>query len=498
MDPLYLALSYYKRRNYEKCKKITTELLENNPYDQAVWVLKMRCLTEEIYVDDVEAEEEGIADTFLNNDIIAESAKPGTSLLNPGKGTSAHGREMRPKSETGHPLTGVVRQNTQSARPKTMEQALKTPRTGRIIRPITSQNSRNIRLGTASMLSEVNGQFIEVSRLNLAKYAQGPTAKPLFEYLYYHENDVQHALQLAIEATQASNFKDWWWRVQLGKCYFTLNMIRDAETNFRLALNQHMNVDIYLRLIRVYIRLDQPLSAISVCKKGLEHFPNEVCLLTEIARLYESLNDMDCSIEYYRNVIKQDAVNIEAIACTAVHYFYSDQPEVALRFYKRLLQIGIVNCQLFNNLGLCCFYSQQFDLALGCFERALVLAEGEEVADVWYNLSHIAISVGDMNLACHCLRLCLAADGNHALAFNNLGVIELRRGRISQARAFFKIAERLAPSLFEPHFNLANMSYKHGDLQTSYIAVQKAVETNTTNSNCTELLNRVIKHFSSI
>lgn len=46
-------------------------------------------------MDDVEAEEEGIADTFLDNEIISESAKPGTSLLNPGKGTTPHSHEMR-------------------------------------------------------------------------------------------------------------------------------------------------------------------------------------------------------------------------------------------------------------------------------------------------------------------------------------------------------------------------------------------------------------------
>jgi len=28
------------------------------------------------------------------------------------------------------------------------------------------------------------------------------------------------ALQLAALATEASEFKDWWWKVQLGKCYF--------------------------------------------------------------------------------------------------------------------------------------------------------------------------------------------------------------------------------------------------------------------------------------
>lgn len=47
---------------------------------QAVWVLKMRALTAQVMVDDIEAEEEGIADIFLDTDTIAVSARPGTSL----------------------------------------------------------------------------------------------------------------------------------------------------------------------------------------------------------------------------------------------------------------------------------------------------------------------------------------------------------------------------------------------------------------------------------
>lgn len=54
--------------------------------------------------------------------------------------------------------------------------------------------------------------------------------------------------------------------------------------------------------------------------------------------------------------------------------------------------MGVYNCQLFNNLGLCCFYAQQYDMTLTSFERALSLAENEEeVADVWYNLGHVAV-----------------------------------------------------------------------------------------------------------
>lgn len=88
-------------------------------------------------------------------------------------------------------MSGVVRPGTLASRGGTLEQNLRTARTAKSARPLTSQAARTIRLGTASMLSQLDGPFIQVSRLNLGKYARDKTvAKHLFLYLYYHENDV--------------------------------------------------------------------------------------------------------------------------------------------------------------------------------------------------------------------------------------------------------------------------------------------------------------------
>ncbi len=34
MDPMYLAYSFYRRRKFEQCVALCTQLLEKNPYDQ--------------------------------------------------------------------------------------------------------------------------------------------------------------------------------------------------------------------------------------------------------------------------------------------------------------------------------------------------------------------------------------------------------------------------------------------------------------------------------
>lgn len=40
----------------------------------------MRALTEQLSIDDIEAEEEGIIDSYFNSNAIAENARVGTSL----------------------------------------------------------------------------------------------------------------------------------------------------------------------------------------------------------------------------------------------------------------------------------------------------------------------------------------------------------------------------------------------------------------------------------
>ena len=168
------------------------------------------------------------------------------------------------------------------------------------------------------------------------------------------------ALDLAVQATQACQYKDWWWKVQLGKCYYMLGLVRDAEQQFRSALRECKTIETVLRLVRVYIKLDQPLAALELCKKGLEYFPNDVditkinnflilfssnvtewfywilqvCVLTEMARIFEGMNNVAMSVKYYKVIAHEDASNTEAIATIGLHHFYNDQPEIALRYYR--------------------------------------------------------------------------------------------------------------------------------------------------------------------
>ncbi|KAG9460612.1 hypothetical protein GDO78_020689, partial [Eleutherodactylus coqui] len=66
-----------------------------------------------------------------------------------------------------------------------------------------------------------------------------------------------------------------------------LGLFREAENQFKSALVHQNMVDTFLYLGKVYARMDQPLTALSTYKQGLDWFPKEVTLLCAVARIHE-------------------------------------------------------------------------------------------------------------------------------------------------------------------------------------------------------------------
>ena len=105
----------------------------------------------------------------------------------------------------------------------------------------------------------------------------------------------------------------------------------DAERQFKSALKQTSMVVSYLELCKVYVKLDQPMTAIEHYLRALDTHPNDVSLLTGIARIYTMLNDSGNSETYYKKVLASDPSNVEAMASLAAAHFYTDTPEVGHR-----------------------------------------------------------------------------------------------------------------------------------------------------------------------
>lgn len=124
----------------------------------------------------------------------------------------------------------------------------------------------------------------------------------LCDYLLYHDHNPRKALELAAEATRVVDFKDWWWKARLGKCYYKLGMFRDAEKQFKSALKEANIINVWLELCKVYVKLDQPNTAIENYVKGLEAHVNDPALMTGIARIHSMMNNVDKAVTMYKKV----------------------------------------------------------------------------------------------------------------------------------------------------------------------------------------------------
>lgn len=58
----------------------------------------------------------------------------------------------------------------------------------------------------------------------------------------------------------------------------------------------------YLLLCKVFIRLDQPNTALEYYLKASESFVGEISLVLGAARIHDALNDIPRGIQYYKKV----------------------------------------------------------------------------------------------------------------------------------------------------------------------------------------------------
>lgn len=158
----------------------------------------------------------------------------------------------------------------------------------------------------------------------------------------------------------------------LGKVYYKLGLMSDAEKQLLSSIKNHPFVNSILQLClyininfyRIYQKIDQPLKALEILNKAANENIGESYFIIYQARIKELIGDYEASISLYKNVLLFDNCNFEAIACIGSNHFYNDQPEIALKFYKRLFELGINSCEIWNNLGLCAYYAGQYDFTL--------------------------------------------------------------------------------------------------------------------------------------
>ncbi|CAH8480156.1 unnamed protein product [Heterobilharzia americana] len=498
----------------------------------ACWLLNMKAVTEDLFADDEIYSEINLSDFAFCEQIASNVETSYFSSKNSRQPTSGLTQAVRPQKITNRPLTGVY--NLECI--EKSEGSIAGIVSG-ISRPITTYYKRGQRKGTSCLKSNSskNNEPLHVTRLDLEKYAQhSEIACSVFEYLFYIAKEYREALNLVNvvcnnttnntskshqqiiseylsvngNSERKLNFMsqlsrnepadiNWWWLLQKARCLYCLGLTREAEHPIKLSLELNPTVESFTLFAFIALRFDQPARALGIYDEGLQKFPCDTDLLTGKARIYQKLNDISQSVAVYKTISEIDNMNIESLASIAMYYFYEDQPEISLKYYRRILQYGYESTELYNNLGLCTYYTQQYDICLSFFNQAIALSDATNFADVYYNLSHIAINVGDLQMAHQCLYISIVNDSNNAEAYNNLGVLEQKLGNIDMAKELYKTSCRLTPCLFEPYHNLAFLTETIGELHTAFDLAKRSLSLFPNHGDLQNLLFRLKEYFTS-
>ncbi|CAH8830965.1 unnamed protein product [Trichobilharzia szidati] len=477
-------------------------------------LLNVKTITENLFTDDEIYSETNLPDFSFCEENAISLHDSHLSSKTSRQATSGLSQAVRPSNLTSKPLTGVYNLECIEKGSSSVETVI-----CRTARPMTTYYNRNQGKRTSSLqLGYSNSDPVQWIRLNLAKYAKNSEiACSLFDYLFYITKEYREALnlvKLVLNLNDKNNIQkrevlsknpfshnesvetNWWWLLQQARCLYCLGLTREAECSIKMSLELNPSVESYTLFALIAMRFNQPFRALNIYDEGLSKFPEDIDLLTGKARIYQKLNNGLQSVALYKTISQIDAMNVESLASIAMYYFYEDQPEVSLKYYKRILHYGYESSELYNNLGLCTFFTHQYDLCFSMFNQAVALSDETNISDVYYNLSHVAINIGDLQMAKQCLHIAIVNDNHHSEAYNNLGVLEHKLGNINMAKELYRTSCQLTPDLFEPHHNLTFLTEALGEMHTTFELAKTSLRLFPNHSDLQNLLFRLKEHFS--
>ncbi|KAG9397334.1 trp protein for ciliary function [Carpediemonas membranifera] len=485
LDLLSQAYSCYRRHKFDDAVEICTTLLAKNSLDQAAFVLKCRAANAMVAVDRTDIDEEVAGDTLLDRNAATTTARVGTTY----RRTST---AARPVTKSGRPVTGFMRPGTQNRMASGRRQQMKTAtaRAG-TARPVTS-GGRVLRLGTASLATLQREGQIELGSIDPHSYASKPYGRILADYLIDVSGETSRATELASTALGLKE-DDVFWCHRHARALYNLGLLQEAETAYKRVLQLAPSVSVFMEAARIPVRRDQPLAAKELYDRGLAVFPGSPSLILGKARVEDTLGNEAEAEKLFKAVIRADPTNLEAIASYGANAFYSSRYELALQLFTRLVHMDAAVPAVWNNLALCYHHICQPDLALQALQRALLGADSDATAAVWYNTALVALALGEHALARDALHCTLQTDPAHTAALNCLGVLELQQGNDEAARQAYMAASE--GDGFEPHLNQALLAYKTGRVEKAFELVKGVLEDVPGEEQATQLEARIKEDF---
>ncbi len=178
--------------------------------------------------------------------------------------------------------------------------------------------------------------------------------------------------------------------------------------------------------------------------------------------------------ELYREVLRHDPGQADALHLLGVVYLHLKQHDKAIDFITRAICQNDAIASFFSNRGAAFKAKGQFPEAIRNYERAIEL-DPRNPAFI-YNLAITLDASGKKEESIEAYRKAIQIKPDYLDALINLGNLLLERDKIDEATTLCQQVAKQAPGSHRAQFNLANALSKSDDTSATERAFQRAIQ----------------------
>jgi tetratricopeptide (TPR) repeat protein len=242
----------------------------------------------------------------------------------------------------------------------------------------------------------------------------------------------------------------------LGLIQVRQNQLIEAEKNFKYALTLRSHyIAARLNLAALYKEQGKYSTAEAEYRKLYSQIPEYSVLNKELGQVLLRMGRIEESLAFLEKAYKKLPKNTYLLLDRGEAFMRSGKLEEAMKSYMEVLDIEDGNVGAHYNLGLILGAIGKEEAALVHYQKVELLRSAD--VPVLYNLGNLYLRLGAFDNARASYMKFIEASAAFADAYNNLGLVNIKKTELSEAMENFQSALRINPDHYLAAQNLTRV-----------------------------------------
>jgi len=266
----------------------------------------------------------------------------------------------------------------------------------------------------------------------------------------------------------------------------------------RKPLNEAIQIapndpELYCNLGVSYRMMGEYEEAINQFKKTISLKPNYELALLNLTNSLFHVGKYEEALDCSKKILVHNRHNVSALFNLGLAYEKLNKLDQAKIYFTKVIELSPKYFAAFSNLAMISVRKKQYDDALNYSKNAL-LTEGCD-AIIFCNHGVVLEKLGLLEEAEKYFLRAIECDAKYYQAYNNLGKLQIERGRFREAYKNLQIAQSLDPLSAEYSLNLGFLNIYFGDINGALSAFKDVIQSKSQNYSFDALVYEAVLHF---